>query len=112
MPVHIRRAEQGALEEPADELRLTAGSGFRKNAFCVRTCCRLGNFKVRGGGEKPIAANEFHENACLGAGQAKLDGKALGRGVEVGGRVNDEKGGAGRSRSTLATVRFWARGMT
>ena len=54
---------------------------------------RLGNFKLRGGGEKPIAANEFHENAFLGAGQAKLDGKALGRGIEVGGRVNDEKGG-------------------
>jgi hypothetical protein len=88
-----RRAEQGGLEEPADELRLTAGSGFRENALCVRSCCRLGNFKLRCGGEKPVAANEFHENACLGAGQSKLDGKALGRGVEVGGRVDDEKGG-------------------
>jgi hypothetical protein len=54
MPVNIcgksdavRRAEQGGLEEPADELRLTAGSGFRENALCVRTCCRLGNFKLR-----------------------------------------------------------------
>ena len=60
MPVDIRRAEQSGLEEPADEFRLTAGSGFRENALCVRTCCRLGNFKLRCGGEKPIARNKFH----------------------------------------------------
>lgn len=63
-----RHAGQCGLKKPADEFRLTAGSGFRENAICVGACGRLGDFEPRGGGEKPVSTNDFRENACLGSG--------------------------------------------
>src|SRR5580700_7918889 len=58
-----RRTWQARLEEPADEFRLTVGSGFREYVLRVGARRRLGDFEPRGGGEQPVSGNDFGENA-------------------------------------------------
>jgi hypothetical protein len=87
-----RRAGQGGLEEPADELRLTVGSGFRQNVLRVGARRRLGDVEPRGGGEKPVAANDFPKNAGLG-GQPESRGKTPNLGAKAGVGIDDEDGG-------------------
>ena len=66
-----RRTWQGGLKKPADELRLTVGFGFRENAVRVGAHRRLGDVEPRGG-DQPVAANDFRENAGLGNGQPRI----------------------------------------
>jgi hypothetical protein len=42
------RTGQGGLEEPADEFRMTVGSGFRENVLRVGARRRLGDFEFLG----------------------------------------------------------------
>ena len=88
-----RRTGQGGFEEPADEFRLTVGSGFRENVLRVGARRRLGDFESRGGGEKPVAGDDFGENAGLGGGQPEPCGEVLDLGAEAGGGIDDEDGG-------------------
>jgi len=81
-----RRTWQGGPEEPADEFRLTVGFGFRENVLRVGARRRLGDFEPRGGGEKPVCAYDFPENACLGEGQPESCAEVLDLGAEAGGR--------------------------
>ncbi len=90
-----RHAGQGGLEKPADELRLAGGSGFLENAPRVGARRLPADFKPRGGGDKPVAGNDFGENACLGGGQPEPCGKALDLGAGVGGGVDNDDGGGG-----------------
>lgn len=64
-----RRTRQGGLEEPVDEFRLTAGSGFVENVLRVGTRRQLGDLEARGGGGKAVSGDDFPENTCLGGGQ-------------------------------------------
>ena len=86
-------AGQGGFKKPANELCLTGGSGFRENVVCVTARRRLGDFEFCGGGEKPIAANDFAKNAGLGNGKPESCGKALNLGAKAGGGIDDEDGG-------------------
>lgn len=88
-----RRTGQGGLEEPADEFRLTVGSGFREDVLRVGARRRLGDFEPRGGREQPVSCNDFGENACLGGGQPEPCGKVLDLALEAGGGIDDEDGG-------------------
>jgi hypothetical protein len=87
------RAGQARLEEPADEFRLTGGSGFVENVRRVGTRRQLSDLEPRGGCGKPVSGDDFRKNACLGGGQPEPCGKAPDLGAEVGFGIDDEDGG-------------------
>jgi hypothetical protein len=67
-----RRAEEGGLEEAANEFCLAFGSGFRENVLRVGTRRRLCDIEPRGGYKQPLAGNDFAKNARLGGVSPKL----------------------------------------
>src|ERR1019366_6923739 len=87
-----RRIWHGVFEEPADEFGLAFRSGFRENPRRVGTRRRSGDPEPRGGGNKPISANDFRKNACLGGSQPEPCRKAPDLSAKFGGLIGDEEG--------------------
>jgi hypothetical protein len=73
----VRNTSRGALVEAVDEFGLTASSSLIENAAYVRAGCRFANIEPRRGGEKPVAANDFAQNACLSGGEPEPLGEAI-----------------------------------
>jgi hypothetical protein len=66
---------QAAFEKPADQFRLTDGSGLLEDTI-VGTIVgsagrRRSNFQPCGGGRKPISADDLFQDTGLAGGQAE-----------------------------------------